>query len=69
MLIFSVISSRNLVRVIYIMDDDRKYNESTVQLRNLGILNGLGNIKDLTFKGKYIHYIAIQRSYALFCCM
>jgi len=41
------------------MDDERKYDESAVQLQSLGILNGLGNIKDLKFKGKYIHYIAI----------
>jgi hypothetical protein len=51
------------------MDGDRKYNESAVRFQTLGMWNGLGNVKDLRFEGKYIHYIAIQRSYAMFCCM
>jgi hypothetical protein len=50
------------------MDGDHKYNEGAVQLQSLGIWNGLGNVKDSKFKGNYIRYIAIQRSYAMFCC-
>ena len=46
-----------------------KYNESAVQLQSLGIWNGLGNVKELKFEGKYVHSIAIQRRYAMFCCM
>lgn len=51
------------------MDGDHKYIESAVQLWSLGIWNGLGSVKDLIFKVKYVHYIAIQSSYAMFCCM
>ena len=51
------------------MGGDRKYSECTGQLQSLGIWNGLGNVKDLKFKGKYVYYIAIQRSYAMFCCI
>jgi hypothetical protein len=48
------------------MDGDHKYIESTVQLQSLGIWNGLGNVKNLKFKGKYTHNIAIQRSCTMF---
>jgi hypothetical protein len=40
-----------------------------VQFENLGTWDGLGNVNNLKFKGKYMHCIAIQRSYFVLFCM